>query len=130
MKLDHLMQTDVITIKPTSHLLAAACSMRAGRVGSLPVVQDGELVGIITERDLVRAMADSADPIAWRVSDFMTPDPAAVSPDDDTEEVARRMAALGVRHLPVVGDRGRLVGIVCARDIASLEAWPRREEAA
>lgn len=130
MKLDNLIQTDVVTITPASNLLAAACSMRAGRVGSLPVVQDSELVGIITERDLVRAMAESVDPITRRVSDFMTPDPAVASPEDDTEDVAQSMAVLGVRHLPVVGEAGRLMGIVSARDIAGLEAWPRGGQAA
>jgi len=125
MKVDHLVQTDVVTITPVSSLLAAACGMSAAKVGSLAVLRQLALVGIITERDLVRAMCEGADPCTTPVSNYMTRDPEVAFLDDDSEEVACRMAALGLRHLPVVDDTGRLVGMVSVRDIAGLEAWPR-----
>lgn len=128
MRIDNLMQTDVLSISPANNLLAAACSMRAGHVGSLAVVRHETLTGIITEKDLVRAMAEMADSCEARVSEYMTSNPAVATPDEDSVDVARRMTALRVRHLPVVNDVGTLVGMVSARDIAGLEAWPKRGE--
>lgn len=124
MRLDHLIKTDVVTITPTRSLLAAACGMSAARVGSLAVVEHMGLVGTITERDLVRAMSEGAEPCTTPVSDYMTRNPEAAFLGDDSEHVACRMNELGVRDMAVVDDAGRVVGMVSTRDIAPPEAWP------
>jgi CBS domain-containing protein len=103
-------------------LVALARRMREHGVGALPVYDGERLVGIVTERDVVAAVADGVAGTAL-AEDRMTAEPATVSPLEDSSEVALRMVELGVRHLPVV-DRGRVVGLVSARDLLLLEAWP------
>jgi CBS domain-containing protein len=97
-------------------LLGAATRMRRYEVSALPVYRGRRLVGIITERDVVAAIADGADPATTRVADYMTDRPVTVGSDEDVQVAARRMAELGVRHLPVV-DGGRLVGVLSMRDL-------------
>ncbi|HLA67138.1 MAG TPA: CBS domain-containing protein [Acidimicrobiia bacterium] len=85
-------------------------------VGSLGVISDRMLVGIITERDLVRAMAAGADPETALVIDWMANAPDTFSPDVDVDEAARWLLEVGYRHMPVMAD-GELLGIVSIRDI-------------
>jgi CBS domain-containing protein len=103
-------------------LADAASRMRFNDVGCVPVLDRGRLVGILTERDLSRAVADSADPTSAEVADYMTPDPVVVGPGASVEEAAELMVTAGVRHLPVV-DRGQLVGVVSIRDIVLDRVW-------
>ncbi len=105
----------IVTI-PEETMLGAATRMRRYEVSALPVYRRHRLVGIITERDVVAAIADGADPATTKVADYMTDRPVTVRPDEDLEVAARRMATLGVRHLPVV-DGGRLVGVLSMRDL-------------
>jgi CBS domain-containing protein len=85
-------------------------------VGSLGVISDRMLIGIITERDLVRAMAEGADPETALVTDWMADAPDTFSPDVDVDEAARWLLEVGYRHMPVMDD-GELLGIVSIRDI-------------
>ncbi|HZD67686.1 MAG TPA: CBS domain-containing protein [Actinomycetes bacterium] len=101
---------------PEETLLTAATRMRRYDVSALPVYRGQRLVGIITERDLVTAIADRADLAATRVADYMTDEPSTTQLEEDVEVAAQRMAELGVRHLPVV-DGGRLVGVLSMRDL-------------
>lgn len=84
--------------------------------GSLGVVDGMKLLGLITERDLVRAMANGADLDQMTVSSFMSRDPDIFSPEFDVWEAAEWLAESGYRHLPVVED-GALLGIVSVRDL-------------
>ena len=84
--------------------------------GSLGVVDGMKLLGLITERDLVRAMANGADLDQVTVSSFMSRDPDLFSPEFDVWEAAEWLAESGYRHLPVVED-GALLGIVSVRDL-------------
>jgi CBS domain-containing protein len=81
---------------------------------------DNKLLGIITERDLVRAIADGVDPQQARARVFMSADPATVTADEDVSVVAVKMMALGIRHLPVVDGNGAPVGLISARDLVSM----------
>jgi len=85
-------------------------------VGSLGVISDRTLVGIITERDLVRALAAGVDPEAEIVADWMAEAPDIFSPDIDVEEAARWLLEVGYRHMPVMSE-GELLGIVSIRDL-------------
>jgi CBS domain-containing protein len=106
----------LVTTVPEETLLGAATRMNWYQVGALPVYRRQRLIGIITERDVVAALAGGANPAATTVADFMTDKPVTVRPDEDMEAAGRRMAELGVRHLPVVDGR-RLVGVLSIRDL-------------
>ncbi len=85
-------------------------------VGSLGVIVDRQLVGIITERDLVRAIAAGADPETALVAEWMAEAPDTFSPDVDVAEAGRWLLEVGYRHMPVMAD-GELLGIVSIRDL-------------
>jgi CBS domain-containing protein len=112
-------QVPIVTV-PSESMLGAASRMRWYRVSALPVYHRHRLVGILTERDVVAALADGVDPASTRVADYMTDRPVTVRPDEDLEVAAGRMAALGVRHLPVV-ERGRLLGVLSMRDLVTVD---------
>jgi CBS domain-containing protein len=78
------------------------------------------LLGIITERDLVRAIADGVDPKQVRADVFMSADPATVTADEDVSVVAVKMMALGIRHLPVLDAKGTPIGLISARDLVAV----------
>lgn len=115
-----IMTTDLVTVEPTVIVMKAAGAMSAGRAGSALVLQDGALVGIFTERDIVRAMAESSKADVARVSSvarWMTPEPVTIGPDTTVGEALDLMLSLGFRHLPVV-DGDTVVGVVSMRDLA------------
>ncbi len=85
-------------------------------IGSLAVIDGRALVGIITERDIVRAVAKDADPAEEVVGDWMTEAPDTVPPDVDVEEAAAWLLEMGYRHLPVM-EEDELLGIVSMRDL-------------
>jgi CBS domain-containing protein len=87
-----------------------------GRFGSAAVVVGGTIVGILTERDVLRAAAGRGDLSAEPLRNWMTEDPVTAPPDQDSEDAAETMLAGGFRHLPVVED-GKLIGIVSLRDL-------------
>jgi CBS domain-containing protein len=116
MKVSDLQHHELFTAQAEESLDVAADRMSWHQVGALPVLEGQHLVGIITERDVVAAIADGADPATTRVADYMTDRPVTVGSDEDVQVAARRMAELGVRHLPVV-DGGRLVGVLSMRDL-------------
>lgn len=101
---------------PATTLSDAARAMAAEGHGSLGVVEGINLVGLVTERDLVRALAEDHDPATTPVSVVMTRDPDVFHPDDDVWEAAEWLAESGYRHLPVM-EEGQLLGIVSVRDL-------------
>ncbi len=115
-----IMTTELVTVDPSITLMEAARAMSAGHAGSVLVLQDGSLIGIFTERDMLRAMAESSKADAARVSSvskWMTQDPATVAPDTPVGEALDQMLAGGFRHLPVV-EADVVVGVVSMRDLA------------
>lgn len=116
MKLGALVGGSATVVGPEATLGDAAEALVANGVGSLGVVSDRSLVGIITERDLVRAVAEGADPEQETVGTWMAEAPDTFSPDVDVDEAARWLLEVGYRHMPVMSD-GELLGIVSIRDI-------------
>ena len=114
---------DVMTPGPTSvasgeTVVEAARRMLAEDVGSLPVVDGGALVGMVTDRDLVlHVLARDLDPHKVPVSDVCSEEPVTAAPEEPIEDALRRMASEQVRRLPVVRE-GKLVGILAQADIA------------
>jgi CBS domain-containing protein len=116
MLLRDLMNTCVATTTPGVSVSAAAAGMVKANVGSAVVMQGSFLVGILTERDVLRAAASGEDLSASTVSAWMTPDPQSAAPDTSVAEAAQIMLLHGFRHLPVV--EGRTVcGVVSLRDL-------------
>ena len=121
-----IMTSSVRTATPETSLREVAAMMRDGDVGSLPVVEGGRLVGIVTDRDIVvRAVAEGTDPSA-PVAEAMTTEIYSVRPDDFVFEAIRLMGDKQVRRIPVVGESGELAGIIAMADIA-LEMEDERE---
>ncbi|HEY6960213.1 MAG TPA: CBS domain-containing protein [Candidatus Limnocylindria bacterium] len=121
MNVNELMTRDPASCRPDDVCAQAAMLMREEDCGSIPVVDDGRLVGIVTDRDItVRCVAAGHDPKTTRVSEVMSADPICVQPDTSAEEATKIMAERQVRRLPVVAD-GRLVGIVVTAQLARSE---------
>ena len=116
--IDDVMTKDEVTLSSDSTVSDAAQVMVRGGVGSVVVVHGRMLLGILTERDVLRAAASEDDLRSASVERWMTPDPDTSEPDLDTEEAAGLMLSRGYRHLPVVVD-GDLVGMVSLRDVLS-----------
>lgn len=115
------------TVSSDDSVVTAAVDLVLGRIGCLPVVDDGRLVGILSEFDLARAYSNACrnspalaelDP---RVEAEMSAKPIFVAPDETLATAAARLEELGVRHLPVVDD-GALVGILSDRDLRKASA--------
>jgi CBS domain-containing protein len=111
-----LMTSEVLTVAPEDTVGEAAEKMVARGVGSVLVSDYGRLIGILTERDLLRAVADRIHTSEARVREWMTAEPITVSPTTPAEEAARTMLERGFRHLPVV-ENERTIGIVSLRDV-------------
>lgn len=121
MKVRELMTRDPTSVGSDATLGEVATLMKQQDCGSIPVVDDGRLVGIVTDRDIViRAVAAGKDPKALRVSEVMSASPVTVGPDDDVKQAEKVMADRQIRRLPVVED-GSLVGILVTAHIARSE---------
>jgi CBS domain-containing protein len=123
MKVRSFFHPAVSCLGPDASLCEAASTMRAGGFGSIAIYDGDLLAGILTETDLVRSMADHVDPTSTRLSEYMSREPITAGPEEDSMEVAERMVRHGFRHLPVI-EHNRLIGMVSARDLLHVEAWP------
>ena len=110
-----IMARDLVTVEAGVPLQEAARRMNERRVGAALVFDGGRLVGIFTERDVLRAFAELGSE-AMRVGDWMTANPETIEPSDTTGHAAVLMIHGGFRHLPVV-EGGEVVGIVSIRDL-------------
>ena len=121
MRVAEVMTRASVTESPADTLRAAANRMWSQQTGSLLVMDGAALLGIITERDVMKAVAQGKDVDATPVSDVMTKDVLTIAPDTTAHEAARHMAARWIRHLPVV-EGGRVVGLVSQRDLVGIFA--------
>jgi CBS domain-containing protein len=107
----------VYSIEADSTVLEAARFMMEHRIGALPVLRNGELVGIFSERDIMnRVVAVGRLPGSTKISEVMTTNPKAVSVDETIENCLYLMREFGFRHLPII-DGKELKGLVSSRDI-------------
>jgi CBS domain-containing protein len=112
-----IMTSDVLTVEPSDTIGETAQKMVERGVSSAVVSDYGTLIGIVTERDLTRAVAGRVHTSEARVREWMTADPITLAPSATAEEAAKIMLDNGFRHVPIV-DQGRAVGIVSIRDVA------------
>jgi CBS domain-containing protein len=110
-----LMARDILTVEAAALLTDAVGQMNDRGVGAVLVLEGERLVGVFTERDVLRAVAAGLTPEAT-VGDWMTRGPETIEPDDTAEHAAVLMIHGGFRHLPVV-DRGKVAGILSIRDL-------------
>lgn len=115
-----VMTPDVQATPRDAPVASAAETMVRGRFGSTLVMTGSTLVGIFTERDVLRAAAAGRDLSRERVADWMTADPVTAGPDTDVQDATETMLAGGFRHLPVV-EHATVVGIVSLRDLLSVQ---------
>jgi CBS domain-containing protein len=115
------MTEELRSIGTSASVVEAARLMREAHIGSLPITDGEQLVGMITDRDITtRVVAEAADPETTSVGDVYSRDVISVEADKDHEEAVDLMARHQVRRLPVV-ENGRLIGIVAQADIARTE---------
>jgi len=116
MRVRELVGGNVIWVKPDATLRQAADEMVSTSVGSVAVEVDGALEGILTERDILRAVSEDADVDREPVSSWMTEYPDTINPEVDVVEAANLMLATGFRHLPVK-DGGVVLGVISIKDV-------------
>ena len=116
-----VMTQNVLTVDPTASIGEAAEKMMDAGVGAVVVMEDMvRLVGIVTERDILRAVAQRARAAEARVRQWMTASVITIDPDTPIDEAAKMMFERNFRHLPVTKD-GRLLGIVSLRRLSQYE---------
>jgi CBS domain-containing protein len=110
----------LLLVEPQTTVAEVARLMRVDDCDAVAVISKGRLVGIVTEKDLVQAIADGVDPKQAKAEVIMSADPATVGADEEVSVVAVKMTRLGIRHLPVVNDAGEPVGLLSARDLLAV----------
>jgi CBS domain-containing protein len=110
----------LIAVDPETSLAEVARRMRVHDTDSVAVMEEGRLLGIVTERNLVGAIADGVDPERVNADVVMAADPATITADEDVTMVAVKMVALGVRHLTVLDEEKRPVGLLSARHLVAV----------
>jgi CBS domain-containing protein len=125
MKISDIMTEAAVTDRPDDTLAQAARKMWAQQTGSLLVLEGNDLLGIVTERDILKAVATGI-PLDTPISDTMSKDLITVDPGTSLREAARIMTEKWIRHLPVL-DGDKLVGIVSQRDLSGVLAGALNE---
>ena len=121
MKVREIMTTEVATAAPDTTLDEIAIMMKEEDAGGIPIVDDGELVGIITDRDIViRCIAAGKEPTDTTAEEVLSEEMRTIEPDAEVEQASQLMAQHQIRRLPVVED-GEIIGIVTLGDIAVKE---------
>ena len=106
------------TVEPGKSATEAAKLMKKADAGMIPVVQDGQLLGTVTDRDIVlRVIAEGKNPASTTVGEIASAEVITVAPEQDLDEALHLMAKHQVRRLPVV-ENGRLIGVLAQADVA------------
>ena len=121
MRVREIMTQEVATATLDSTVEDVAAMMKEDDTGAIPVLDDGELAGIVTDRDIViRCIAEGKDPAETTVEDILTEELHTIEGDAAVEEAARLMAERQIRRLPVM-EEGELIGVISLGDIAVKE---------
>jgi signal-transduction protein with cAMP-binding, CBS, and nucleotidyltransferase domain len=122
-KIDNVYRPYVSTCSPTDLLRDVAQHMQRENTGLLVVESDAGLDGVISERDLVRALASETDPSNASVMDYATTQVVTAELGEETSDIAHRMFDARIRRVPVTGPDGALIGIISMRDLLALESF-------
>ena len=113
----------VHSVTPATRVLDAINKMNQHKIGALLAVQDGQVAGIFTERDVLRrVVGEQRNPADCTVSEVMTEDVICVRPETDLDDVASIMQQKKVRHIPVCDENGRLQGMISIGDLNAFHA--------
>ena len=119
MKVSEVMHRGAVCLDDDTPLREVARAMREEDIGAIPISAAGELVGLVTDRDIAcRAVADSGNIAGMTARDVMSANPVCCEADDDLEQAVRLMEDRRIRRLPVMAD-GSLVGMLSLGDISS-----------
>jgi CBS domain-containing protein len=118
-RLADVMRPDPVVVAPEDTLGEVAERMNIVNVGAVIVKDYGRMIGILTERDLLKAMAARVHSSEARVRQWMTEDPLTASAEADCDEAAQIMLEHGFRHLPVIDETGNVAGIVSLRRVVA-----------
>jgi len=113
---DIMRHTHLVTASPKDKITDVVKVMHNRKVGSVLIVENNKLVGIFTERDLVRVIAEGKD-LDIPVGEVMSRDLIVAKPEDSIAIIASKMIEHWIRHIPVVDDEGKPVGIISIRDV-------------
>lgn len=127
MKVSDLMTPAALCDSPDDVLTKASAKMWQQQTGSLLIIEEGRLIGIVTERDVLRVVAEGTNPNAVTLREVMTGNPVTIPPDTKLRDAAGIMFDKWFRHLPVVTQQGDVVGIISLRDLLSLLAQGMEE---
>jgi CBS domain-containing protein len=116
-KVKEVATREPVVVAPQTSLRAASEVMSEQAIGAVVVAAGGRVVGILSERDVVNALASGADPDAATVATAMSHDVVSVRPDDTLYDAAVDMLDLGIRHVPVLDERAAVHGMVSLRDL-------------
>lgn len=122
---EEMMSRHVLTVNQNQTLEEGAQAMIERRTGSAVVVEGSCFIGIVTERDVLRAVARGMVPWNTKIVDVMTADPVSIPPETDAAEAIRIMIEGGFRHLPISEDGTSLVGLVSLRELLKASALPK-----
>jgi CBS domain-containing protein len=117
MKVSDIMTSATLTESADDTLADASAKMWQSQTGSLLIVEGSKLIGIVTERDVLRTVAGGSDPKAVAIKDVMTTDVVTIQPDTKLKDAADLMFKHWFRHLPVTTSEGDIVGIISTRDL-------------
>lgn len=120
MPISDIARETVVTASPDTTVRDVVALMDEHDVGCIVLEEDGEPVGLVTDRKIALALADTPDVATHRVGAIMTADLITVHESDGVAEVTKTLADAGIRRTPVVDDDGELVGIVSTDDLAVL----------
>ncbi|MFN2390187.1 MAG: CBS domain-containing protein [Actinomycetota bacterium] len=130
MKVSDIMTDATVWDAPDDTLAEASSKMWQQQTGSLLIMDGDQLLGIVTERDVLRTVGEGRDPKNISLRDVMSTDVVTVGPDSSVREAADIMFEKWFRHLPVTTAEGKVVGIISLRDLLTLVAEGRDEPAA
>ena len=116
MKVSEVMTKKVVTVGPHYNVADVASLMDAKGIGSVIVLEEERVLGILTERDILKVIGAGEDPKNVAAHEALTDDLYTIAPDASVDEAARKMTKAKVRHLPVIAD-DRVIGILSIRDL-------------
>lgn len=122
MTVSEIMTDAAITDAPDDTIAQASTKMWQQQTGSLLIMDGDRLAGIVTERDVLRTVAEGKDPATCSLREIMSTDVVTISPDTGIKDAANIMFEKWFRHLPVVTGDGKVVGIISLRDLLTLVA--------
>ena len=116
MQVSEIMTKEVVTVGPHYNVADVASLMIARGIGSVIVLEDERVLGILTERDILKVIGGGEDPKNVAAHEALSDDLYTIGPDATVDQAARQMTKAGVRHLPVISGDG-LIGIISIRDL-------------